>query len=242
MCSFLFFFFKQKTAYEMRISDWSSDVCSSDLPGMTMTDASAGAPAGQDMGAMPGMDMGAATSDHKAGGTALPPGNAPAPAPPTDHYADRTFPPGELERVRADLHKEHGGGTFHQVMFNLAEYQARKGGDGFRWDGEAWFGGDVNRLVLKSEGEGAFNGGVDSAEIQALYSRAINPYWNVQAGVRHDFQPNPSRTYATHGLEGLAPSWFEVEGALFLSDTADVIARAEGYYNHRTTPRLILLF
>src|SRR3546814_7671969 len=30
-CDFLFFFFKQKTAYEMRISDWSSDVCSSDL-------------------------------------------------------------------------------------------------------------------------------------------------------------------------------------------------------------------
>src|SRR3546814_4139840 len=28
---FFFFFFKQKTAYEMRISDWSSDVCSSDL-------------------------------------------------------------------------------------------------------------------------------------------------------------------------------------------------------------------
>src|SRR3546814_2407912 len=33
MCTiFVFFFFKQKTAYEMRISDWSSDVCSSDLP------------------------------------------------------------------------------------------------------------------------------------------------------------------------------------------------------------------
>src|SRR3546814_3623847 len=32
MCVYcLFFFFKQKTAYEMRISDWSSDVCSSDL-------------------------------------------------------------------------------------------------------------------------------------------------------------------------------------------------------------------
>src|SRR3546814_8235040 len=29
-----FFFFKQKTAYEMRISDWSSDVCSSDLPAL----------------------------------------------------------------------------------------------------------------------------------------------------------------------------------------------------------------
>src|SRR3546814_4264402 len=31
MCCGVFFFFKQKTAYEMRISDWSSDVCSSDL-------------------------------------------------------------------------------------------------------------------------------------------------------------------------------------------------------------------
>src|SRR3546814_6855779 len=31
VCSYFFFFFKQKTAYEMRISDWSSDVCSSDL-------------------------------------------------------------------------------------------------------------------------------------------------------------------------------------------------------------------
>src|SRR3546814_10789818 len=31
-CSVVVFFFKQKTAYEMRISDWSSDVCSSDLP------------------------------------------------------------------------------------------------------------------------------------------------------------------------------------------------------------------
>src|SRR3546814_8127646 len=31
VCFVVFFFFKQKTAYEMRISDWSSDVCSSDL-------------------------------------------------------------------------------------------------------------------------------------------------------------------------------------------------------------------
>src|SRR3546814_13822250 len=37
---YYFFFFKQKTAYEMRISDWSSDVCSSDLSGMDMGDMS----------------------------------------------------------------------------------------------------------------------------------------------------------------------------------------------------------
>src|SRR3546814_6884136 len=34
VCCVLFFFFKQKPAYEMRISDWSSDVCSSDLTGV----------------------------------------------------------------------------------------------------------------------------------------------------------------------------------------------------------------
>src|SRR3546814_5329845 len=34
-CAVVFFFFKQKTAYEMRISDWSSDVCSSDLGGVS---------------------------------------------------------------------------------------------------------------------------------------------------------------------------------------------------------------
>src|SRR3546814_5926303 len=35
VCIVIFFFFKQKTAYEMRISDWSSDVCSSDLAACT---------------------------------------------------------------------------------------------------------------------------------------------------------------------------------------------------------------
>src|SRR3546814_1868273 len=38
----MFFFFKQKTAYEMRISDWSSDVCSSDLPEVSAIDKPAG--------------------------------------------------------------------------------------------------------------------------------------------------------------------------------------------------------
>src|SRR3546814_14290295 len=41
---FFFFFFKQKTAYEMRISDWSSDVCSSDLIEFLCSCGHAGAP------------------------------------------------------------------------------------------------------------------------------------------------------------------------------------------------------
>src|SRR3546814_3196934 len=41
LCSF-FFFFKHKTAYELRISDWSSDVCSSDLDAIALDPADQG--------------------------------------------------------------------------------------------------------------------------------------------------------------------------------------------------------
>ena len=135
---------------------------------------------------------------------------------------------------------QHGGQTFYQVLLNVAEYQFHSGRDGYRWDGEAWYGGDINRLWLKSEGEGEFRRGLDSAEVQALYSRAIDPYFNLQAGVRQDFGRGPKRTYATVGVEGLAPGFFEVEGALFLSTKGDVLGRVEGYYDQRVTQRLIL--
>jgi hypothetical protein len=44
------------------------------------------------------------------------------------------------------------------ILFNLAEYQVRNGRDGYRWDGEAWFGKDLDRLVVKTEGEGVLAG------------------------------------------------------------------------------------
>jgi copper resistance protein B len=141
---------------------------------------------------------------------------------------------------RAALRADHGGATFSQILFNIAEYQSRRGGDGYRWDGEAWFGGDIHRLSIKSEGEGRVHGALDHAEVQALYSRALDPYWNLQAGLRYDLRPDPSRTYATIGVEGLAPYWFEVEAALFLSDKGDVLGRLEAWHDLRLTQRLVL--
>ncbi len=173
-------------------------------------------------------------------GTDLPPGNAPAPAPPDDWYADRIFPAAEMARSRDEMMKENGAQMLGFVAFNLAEYQVRNGRDGFRWDGEGWYGGDINRVTIKTEGEGAFGEGVEEAEVQLLYSRAVDPYFNVQAGIRQDLGPGPKRTYATVGFEGLAPYWFEVEGALFLSNKGDVLGRLEGYYDQRITQRLIL--
>jgi len=195
--------------------------------------------AGHDMSAMqPAADD--AMPAHGTGGTALPAGNAPAPAAPDANYADSVWGAEAMTGSRTALRKEHGGGSFSQVMIDLAEYQVRGGKDGFRWSGEAWFGGDINRLVVKTEGEGAFGEGVEDAEVQALYSRAIGPYFNLQAGVRQDIGPGPSRTHAAIGFEGLAPYWFEVEGALFLSDKGDLFARLEGNYDQRITQRLIL--
>ena len=134
---------------------------------------------------------------------------------------------------------ENGAFTGNMVLFDLAEYQSRKGGDGYRWEGEAWYGGDIDRLLIKSEGEGTLGKPVEAFEIQALYSRAISPFWNAQIGVRHDIVPNPSRTYAVVGVEGIAPYWFHVTGQLFLSDKGDFRARLEGSYDERITQRLI---
>jgi copper resistance protein B len=200
------------------------------MPGMAMAP---GQPMQHDMSLMPGMATALV-------GTDLKPGNAPAPAPSTTLAASRYYGEAAMSDANRDLRREHGGMTYYQVLFNLAEYQARKGGDGYRWDGEAWIGGDINRLTLKSEGEGTFGKPLEAAEVQALYSRALDPYWNLQAGVRYDFKPNPSRTYATVGIEGLAPYWFDVEGALFLSDKGDVLARAEAWYDERVTQFFVL--
>ncbi len=197
-------------------------------------------------GTLPAMDMTASDEPHEGHDMAeMQPEtpdteNVPAPAPPTDHAADALFDPTEMARSRAALRREHGAFSGSMVLFDLAEYQARKGGDGYRWEGEAWFGGDLDRLLIKTEGEGAIGKPVEDVEVQALYSRAISPYWNAQVGVRHDIAPNPSRTYATIGIEGVAPYWFKVNGALFLSDKGDLLGRFEGYYDQRITQRLIL--
>ena len=228
------------------------------MPGMASpAPAPAPASAEHDMASMPGMDMAKpdapVAADPHAGhdmsgmagmpGTEAPDseiGNTPAPAPPTDHAADAVFGADEMAASRMMLRHENGGMPAYSVIFNLAEYRVQKGGDAYRWDGEGWFGGDIDRFVVKTEGEGAVRGGLESGEVQALYSRAIDPWFNLQAGVRHDFKPGPARTYATIGFEGIAPYWFEVEGALFLSDKGDFLGRLEGYYDQRITQHLIL--
>jgi copper resistance protein B len=201
-----------------------------------------GAPSHASMpaGSMSGMAMPMTNGSGAAGDGDKPVGNAPPPAMPSDHYAERTFGAAAMAQPEAAFRQDNGGQTFSQIMVNLAELQVGDSHPGYRWDGEGWFGGDINRFVVKSEGSGASAQGVEDAEVQALYSRAIGPYFNLQAGIRQDIRPTPAHTYATLGFEGLAPYWFEVEGALFVSTQGKVLGRLEGYYDQNITQRLIL--
>jgi copper resistance protein B len=106
------------------------------------------------------------------------------------------------------------------------------------WDAEAWAGyGDQYRLWLKSEGE-VHDGDTEEGEVQLLFSSAISEFWNLQAGVRYDWEPT-SLAYAVIGVEGLAPYFFETEAALFLSEDGDLSARLEQSIDVLLTQSLI---
>lgn len=155
-----------------------------------------------------------------------------------DHVADRYFDPKVMAHAREMMRAEMGEMRFSKVMLNVAEYLPDSKGDGYRWAGQAWYGGDIHRIVLRSEGEGRGDG-VDSADVQVLYSRAVSRYTDVQFGIRQDLEPQ-GRTYASLGAQMLVPYWVDVEGALFLSTHGELLARAEGSYDIRLLQRLVL--
>jgi copper resistance protein B len=174
-----------------------------------------------------------------ATGAAQPVGSALPPAVILDSAADQFYDAAPMGRARDILADEHGGELISKVMANILEYAAVDEGSGYRWDLEGWYGGDIHRFVFKTEGEGVRSDGAEHAEAQALYSRAVGQYTDVQAGIRYDFQPD-GRAYAAIAVESLFPYWFEVEAALFLSDRGDVFGRLEGSYDLRLTQRFIL--
>ncbi len=162
-----------------------------------------------------------------------------APVPPTDHAADAVWGADAMRASRQALTTEHGGGRYFMALFNLLERQVGEGRDGVRWDGEAWYGGDIHRLVLRTEGRADDRRGAEEAELQAVYSRAVGPYLNLQAGARRTFAPR-GRTDLSLGVEGLAPGFFDLEATLFLTEHGDVLGRVEGWTDLRLTQRLIL--
>jgi copper resistance protein B len=158
-----------------------------------------------------------------------------------EHAADAYFDPQAMAKSRAALRQMHGNQINTLILGERFEYQSGEGDPLAVWEGQGWIGGDLRKLWIKTEGEYELEAGrFEEAEVQALYSRAISPFWELQAGVRHDARPGPSRSYGVLGLQGLAPYWFELDGALFLSERGDLSARVEAEYEFRLTQRLFL--
>ena len=189
-----------------------------------------------------------ATADPHAGhamgtGTAPPPPVAPPPAEALSgpaHAADLVFDPAAMAQSRAALAEEHGGLETSKFLIDQLEVGIGGGRETYSWDVQFWYGGDINKFWLKSEGEGVFGGEFEGVEVQALWSRAIGPWFDLQLGVRQDLGSGPDLTHLVAGVQGLAPYWFEVEGAVFLSNRGDFTARAEVEYDLRLTQNLIL--
>jgi len=133
--------------------------------------------------------------------------------------------------------------VYSLVLFDLLEYQHTGAENPVTWDMLWWIGGDFTRLWIKSEGAHSTTVGSGDIEVQALFSRLFAPFWEWQAGLRFDIRYGAgtarTRVLAVVGLEGLAPYWFEVEPAVFVSQDGDISARVTTTYDMFVTQRLI---
>jgi copper resistance protein B len=135
----------------------------------------------------------------------------------------------------------HGDTINTYLIAERLEQNWSDDGDSLQWEMQGWAGGDLNKFWFKTEGAyDTDNKQSEKTEVQALYSRAIAPYWDLQTGVRQDNGFGPSRSYAVIGLQGLAPYWFEVDAAAFVSERGDLSSRVEAEYELRFTQRTLL--
>ncbi|MBF6025416.1 copper resistance protein B [Lysobacter niastensis] len=178
------------------------------------------------------MDHGA--MDHSAMGHDMPsPAEPKTPVPPvTDADRAAAFPP-------LQHHMQHAKELNTYVAFNRLEAWDADHGSGQAWEAQGWIGSDLNRLWLRSEGE-RVDSHTEAANLEAFYGRSVSPWWDVVAGVRHDFKPGASRDWLAVGVQGLAPYKFEVQATAYLGESGHSALNLEAEYELLLTSRLIL--
>ncbi|MGF6690340.1 copper resistance protein B [Metapseudomonas resinovorans] len=151
--------------------------------------------------------------------------------------------PTDADRAAAfpDLppHTMHAGGINSYFLLDQLEYQDADDASVLSWDASGWIGGDINRLWLRSEGERS-NGTTEEAEVQALYGRAVSPWWELVAGVRQDFKPGSPQTWAAFGAQGMPLYGLETKATAYLGESSQSALRLEAEYDILLTNRLIL--
>jgi len=135
--------------------------------------------------------------------------------------------------------------TVSKIIADQTEYRFNNNGKNtVRWDMQGWRGTDYNKLWVKFEGDHEPTTRAGNLELQTLYSHSVSAFWDFQIGGRYDRFYSPGlvndRFLAVIGFQGLAPYWFDVEPALFVSDKGDVSARITATYDVLFTQRLIL--
>ena len=133
-----------------------------------------------------------------------------------------------------------GGGDILRANFTAdsLEYQFNNGKTIY-WDTYGYVGYDLNKIYLYSEGEKADGVSADSQN-QLLYSRAIAPFWDVQAGIDYDKANNNTKNWGVLALSGLAPYFFETRAALLFGDNGNIGLRLDLEYEALITQKLIL--
>lgn len=150
---------------------------------------------------------------------------------------------GQHNHMNHDMHNEeqmhdHGDNPMiTKVMIDQLEL--RDADNVSAIETQAWIGKDLDKLWLKVDVEKR-DGEIEDAELQALYSHAITPYWDIQLGVREDIKPTPSLTWGVVGVHGLAPYFFDVDAALFVRGANETALRLSAEYDLLFTQRLIL--
>ena len=142
-------------------------------------------------------------------------------------------------RPLADDHAVHDNGIHYYALVDRLEAWNDDAGTGLAWETRTWIGTDTNRLWLRSEGE-RVDGRTKSADIEVLYGRSVATWWDVVAGVRHDFAPGASRDFAAFGVRGLAPYKLEMDATAYIGPSGQTAARFEVEYETLVTNRLIL--
>ena len=107
------------------------------------------------------------------------------------------------------------------------------------WEGSFYIGYDIDKLYVYSDGE-ATSDGLEFSQNELVYSRAIAPFWDIQAGIAYDKYVNASRTWGEIAISGLAPYYFESRAALLLNSEGNVGLRLDLEYEALITQKLIL--
>ncbi|MGB5325319.1 MAG: copper resistance protein B [Pseudomonadales bacterium] len=126
------------------------------------------------------------------------------------------------------------------LVLEQLEYRSMDGHDPRVLEGYGWLGYDLDKLWIDFEVE-QVDGETEEAEWQLRYSRAVLPYWDLQLGLRRDFEPSPQRNWAVIALHGLAPYWFETDVALFIGESGRSALRVGSEYELKFTQRLVLV-